>query len=281
VSFTSGVVGTSDGVDINYLEEGTGQVLLLLPGWSQTAAMFRGQLEGLSDRFRVIALDHRGHGDSSKPEYGYRISRLSKDLREFILALDLDEITLLGNSMGASVIWGYWNLYGSDRVRRMVIDDEPAVLTLRDTETDETRADVGELFPWPALVETCDSLAGSDGVQFTHGMIGNMLSDQLAPDVQEWVIAENLKLPRKHAATLLFDHSLEDWRDVIPRINVPTLVISGKGSVAPWKSQVWIHEQIPGSSVEIFEVADGGHHFSFMENPSGFNRVLADFMTSS
>ena len=278
---TGGSYHTSDGADLFYLQNGSGPTIVLLPGWSQTAAMFKGQLTGLGDRYRVIALDHRGHGESSKVDYGYRISRLSQDLREFILELDLENITLLGNSMGASVMWGYWNLYGSDRLARLVVDDEPAVLTLKDTETDLAREQTGELFPWPTLVETCDSLESSDGAEFTRGMIENMMSDLLSPEIQQWVISENMKLPRKHASTLLLDHSLEDWRDVIPRIDIPTLVLCGKGSVVPWKSQVWIHEQIPGSRIEIIEVEDGGHHFSFLENPGRFNDILASFIADS
>ena len=60
-------------------------------------------------------------------------------------------------------------------------------------------------------------------------MISNIMSDRLAPEVQEWVIAENMKLPRESAATLLFNHSLEDWRDVLPRINIPGRFFYGQG----------------------------------------------------
>ena len=79
-TFSKNSVRTSDGVRLNLIEAGEGEVLLLLPGWSQSAALFRHQLEGLSDRYRVIALDWRGHGDSEKIETGYRISRLAMDL---------------------------------------------------------------------------------------------------------------------------------------------------------------------------------------------------------
>jgi non-heme chloroperoxidase len=58
-----------------------------------------------------------------------------------------------------------------------------------------------------------------------------------------------MKLPREFAATLLFNHSLADWRDVFPLINIPAQMISGKGSVVPWKSQVWIMEQIPNAQI--------------------------------
>jgi hypothetical protein len=78
---TPGQVTTSDGVNLHYLEAGSGKPILMIPGWSQTAEQFKYQLGGLSDRYRVIAVDMRGHGESDKPEFGYKISRLAKDTR--------------------------------------------------------------------------------------------------------------------------------------------------------------------------------------------------------
>jgi non-heme chloroperoxidase len=290
---------TSDGAELSYYERGSGPTLLMLPGWSQSAAMFREQLSGLSDHLRVISLDHRGHGEPANVEYGYRISRLAQDVREVIEELDLDEVTLLGNSMGASVMWGYWNLYGGDKLQRLVIDDEPTALTLPipdrarnrslqsayfwqiGTDLQRIEEESGEIFPWQTLVDTCDSLTGHNSTEFTRQMIMNMMSDQLAPEVRDWVVAENLKFPRQYAATLLFNHSLEDWRDIFARINIPTQLITGKESVVPWKSQVWIMEQIPDARIEILEKDEGGYHFSFLENPQRFNSIVADFVAST
>jgi pimeloyl-ACP methyl ester carboxylesterase len=64
----------------------------------------------------------------------------------------------------------------------------------------------------------------------------------------------------------------------MPRINVPTLYIGGRVSLVPWKSVAWAAAQTPGARVEIFEEAEGGQHFMFVENPAKFNRILADFM---
>ena len=79
---TPGQVTTSDGVNLHYLEAGSGKPILMIPGWSQTAEQFKYQLSGLSDRYRVIAIDMRGHGESDKPEFGYKISRLAKDTHD-------------------------------------------------------------------------------------------------------------------------------------------------------------------------------------------------------
>jgi len=109
---------TSDGVELSLLEAGSGSPLMMLPGWSQTAAMFRHQLKGLSDRYRVIALDWRGHGHSQKVAHGYRLSRFAMDLHEVIEALNLESVAVLSHSMGNGVLWCHRDLTwdGSARV---------------------------------------------------------------------------------------------------------------------------------------------------------------------
>jgi non-heme chloroperoxidase len=69
-----------------------------------------------------------------------------------------------------------------------------------------------------------------------------------------------------------------DWRDLVPRIKLPTLIISGRASAVPWKSQEWIHRQIQGSQFEVFEEAEGGKHFMFVENPEKFNRLVMEYL---
>ncbi len=105
-----------------------------------------------------------------------------------------------------------------------------------------------------------------------------MFTPAYSKDEVAWVIKQNLKLPREYAARLLYDHATRDWRRIIPRINIPTLVVGGKTSLVPWKSQVWIANQIRGSRLEIFEENEGGNHFMFMENSQKFNRIVRDFM---
>ena len=72
-------------IQLHKIEAGSGQTLLFVPGWSQSAQMFEKQLAGLKAHYRVLAVDMRGHGDSPKPTSGYRIARLALDLRQFIV----------------------------------------------------------------------------------------------------------------------------------------------------------------------------------------------------
>lgn len=276
-SVTDGWFTTNDGVKLHYLEAGTGSALVMIPGWSQSAMEFKHQLAGLSDKYHVYAIDMRGHGDSEKPDHGYRIQRLSEDVHEFLAAKDLSGVTLAGHSMGCSVIWGYWEQYGGDRLSKLILVDQMPVITSNPAWSAKELEDAGAIFDAKSLFETVNGLAGPDGVKMTNGFITGMFTKQYSPDVVKWVIQENLKFPREYAARLLFDHATNDWRDVIPRINVPTLVVGGKASLVPWKSQVWVGSQIKGARTEIFDENEGGAHFMFIENPEKFNRLVKEF----
>src|SRR5258708_16407041 len=67
---------TNDGVRLHYLEGGAGKPVVLVHGISQTAEQFKFQIEGLSDRYRVIALGLRGHRESEKGNFGLNTHRL-------------------------------------------------------------------------------------------------------------------------------------------------------------------------------------------------------------
>ena len=275
---TEGSFTTSDGVRLHYIEAGSGKPLVMIPGWSQTAAQFKRQIEGLSDKYRVIAIDMRGHGESDKPDYGYRIHRLSADVHEFLAAKGLRGVTLAGHSMGCSVIWGYWELYGSDRLSKLILIDQMPMITANPIWSDKEKEDAGAILDKNSLYDVTNALAGAEGVKTTEGFITGMFTKQYRRDDLNWVIQQNLKMPRPYAARLLYDHATNDWRDQIPRINIPTLVVGAKTSLVGWKSQQWIGSQIPGSRVEIFEEAEGGNHFMFMENPEKFNRIVKEFI---
>jgi non-heme chloroperoxidase len=274
----AGEVTTSDGVKLHYLEAGSGKPILMIPGWSQTAEQFKHQLTGLSDRYRVIAIDLRGHGESEKPEFGYKISRLAKDVHDVIHALDLNEVNILGHSMGSSVIWNYYDLFGPERLSKLLLIDQMPMITGNPAWSEEERINSGAIFTPQSLYETINALAGPDGVETTRGFIGAMVTKAIPEQDKAWIIERNLTMPREHAATLLYNHSTQDWRDLIPRIELPALVVGGRVSVVPWRSQTWIAEQIPGTRLEIFEEEDGGNHFMFIEGHEKFNAIVADFV---
>ena len=275
---TEGYFTTNDGTRLHYIAAGSGKPLVMIPGWSQTAAQFRDQISGLSDRYRVIAIDMRGHGESDKPNHGYRIQRLSEDVHEFLTANGLTNVTIAGHSMGCSVIWAYWEQYGKDRLAKLILIDQMPMITANPAWSDKEKEDAGAILDKESLYSVTNALAGPEGVKTTEGFITGMFTKQYPREEVAWVIQRNLKMPREYAARLLYDHATNDWRDVIPLIDIPTLVVGGKASLVGWKSQVWIGSQIPGARVEIFEENEGGNHFMFMENPEKFNRIVKEFM---
>jgi pimeloyl-ACP methyl ester carboxylesterase len=269
---------TNDGVRLHYLEAGAGKPLVLVHGISQTAEQFKFQIEGLGDRYRVIALDLRGHGESEKANFGLKIHRLAQDLREALVAANARDVALLGHSMGCSVIWAYWELFGADRLGKIILTDEPPMLTSNPAWTPEEREAAGSIYTPAFLWETANTLAGPDGEAIARAFFGSMMTRNCPEDVKEWMIRCSSRMARKDAATLLLNHGCQDWRDVIPRITLPTLVIAGRVSLIPWKSVEWIAKQIPGARLEIFEENEGGNHFMFVENPAKFNQIVSTFV---
>ena len=87
-----------------------------------------------------------------------------------------------------------------------------------------------------------------------------------------------MKLPRRHAADLLWDHCLLDWRDLIQTIRLPTLVVGARQSIFSAESQEWIAAQIPGAEAVIFAVEEGGSPFMCYENPAKFNARVDAFL---
>lgn len=158
---------TNDGVQLHYLEAGSGRPLVMIPGWSQSAAEFKQQLAGLSDRYHVIALDMRGHGESAKPDHGYHIQRLSEDVHEFLVKNNLQDVVLAGHSMGCSVIWGYWEQYGPERLAKLVRIDQMPMITGNPAWSEQERQNAGALFDGKSLFDTINALAGPEGVKTT------------------------------------------------------------------------------------------------------------------
>ncbi|NWJ45800.1 MAG: alpha/beta hydrolase [Chloroflexi bacterium] len=278
VTTKTGEVTTGDGITLRYIEAGAGQPLVMIPGWSQTAAQYRDQIEALSDRYRVISLDMRGHGESDKPNSGYRIARFSQDLHDVLVELDLQNVVLLGHSMGCSIIWSYWDTFGAERISKLVLIDQVAFVTSNPAWSAEELEAAGAIFDHPTLVGLCNGIAGAEGVATSTGLVGSMFTGAASAELKQWAVDLNLKLPRQHAATLLYNHCTQDWRDVIPQINVPSLVIGGTVSIFPAKAVEWVHQQIPGSQLAIFNESEGGSHFMFIEGAAKLNNLVRDFI---
>jgi esterase len=110
------------GLTFHYTDWGaSGAPLVMLHGLSGHARTWDHTAAALSDRYHVLALDQRGHGDSDwAPEYGLR--PMAADLLGFLDAVELPAVTLMGSSMGGRVCFVFAAAH-PDRVARMVIMD--------------------------------------------------------------------------------------------------------------------------------------------------------------
>ena len=239
----------------------------MIHGWSQSAALFKKNIPELSKHYQVTAVDVRGHGESDKPAHGYRVSRFATDMHELICHLGLKEVNILGWSMGCSVIWSYWELFGADRLSKMILVDEPGWLM-------KTQDNPYGMLTYDELVTMCKNIL-KDYPKAASDLIRGLVTTDLPEEEIQFMIDENMKIPKEYSARLAYIHWLTDWRDIIPTITLPTLIISGKKSFVNWKSQAWNNEHIPGSKIVFFE---GRGHIMFFEEPEKFNRAVEDFI---
>ena len=134
---------TNDGVRLSYWEAGEGPPLIFVPGWSGNGAQYINVIYRLSQRHHVYVLDPRNQGLSQRVEYGGRIERLSMDLKQFGDHLGLASADYCGWSMGAAVLWGYIDLFGTDGIRKACFVDEPISIYAHDDWPEQERLDAG------------------------------------------------------------------------------------------------------------------------------------------
>ncbi len=114
---------TVNSIHLHYLDwDGKGPVLLFLTGMGCSAHIFDKFAPRFIDKFHVLALDRRGHGDSDYPETGYDPNTLTEDLRQFLDVLKIDQVILAGHSMGYIELCHFAALY-PERVFKLIFLD--------------------------------------------------------------------------------------------------------------------------------------------------------------
>lgn len=112
-----------NGVNLHYLDwGGAGPVLLFLTGMGCSVHIFDEFAPRFTDKFHVLAVDRRGHGDSDYHETGYDPDALTEDLRQFLDALEIDQVILVGHSMAYIELCHFTVLY-PERVLKLVFLD--------------------------------------------------------------------------------------------------------------------------------------------------------------
>jgi len=113
----------ANGIRLHYLDwGGNGPALLFLTGMGCSVHIFDEFAPCFINKFHVLAVDRRGHGDSDYPETGYDPDTLTEDLRQFLNALKIDKVILVGHSMAYIELCHFTALY-PERVLKLVFLD--------------------------------------------------------------------------------------------------------------------------------------------------------------
>lgn len=266
---------TDDNVKLYYDDKGSGTAIVFLHGWSADRLSFNLPARKLSRNFRVITFDQRGHGSSSAPEYGLTLKRLATDLEQLMEYLQLQDVTLVGWSMGAQVLFEYINSFGCQRLQGCVVVDMTPKL-INDPEwtlglyhghyshTDNLK-DLGLMCAdWGAFVEHFLSHA----------------TPSLQPGTPHYKLSrQTLTANVPHVMYALWIAiSAADYRESLHKITVPTLIMYGE--LSPLYSAETAHflkAHIPDSRVVPFAK---GSHLLIVEDPQLFINQLEHFVSS-
>ena len=112
-----------NGIRLHYLDwGGDGPVLLFLTGLGNNAHIYDKFAPRFTDKFHVVALTRRGHGDSDYPETGYDVDTLTEDVRQFMDSLKIDKVILVGHSM-ANIELCHFAALHPERIIKLVFLD--------------------------------------------------------------------------------------------------------------------------------------------------------------
>lgn len=113
----------SDGIKLYYENYGEGETLVFCHGLNSSHNANKELYDEFREDFNTVIYDQRGHGDSDKPTIHMNIQRLGQDLNEIIESLNLENVTLIGHSLGGATIYSYVNQFGCDNIKRIVASD--------------------------------------------------------------------------------------------------------------------------------------------------------------
>lgn len=258
-----------NGAGLYYEDTGAGQPIVFLHGATAGLRYFEPQLTALSGEYRPIGIDFRGHGRSEKTELGHTIKHYATDIQTFLEQLDLDDVILVGWSMGAIVSWEYIHQFGSHQIRALVdVDMEPSPVKRKDYEygsygIDDLEEAIRQIQTSP--IELLDQQAKA------------LLSEPPSRELRNLILDEGSRTPASIQGALLFAMLyLRDYRDVLSEIDVPTLVCAGADE--KWRSVAsveYVAELVSNAQFELFESSG---HCPTVEEPKHFNQALRNFI---
>ncbi|WP_347345265.1 alpha/beta hydrolase [Microbacterium sp.] len=271
-------VATENSVDIelSYTDQGSGQPVVLIHGFPLDGESWGKQQAALLDAgHRVVAYDRRGFGDSTKAGSGYDYDTFAADLHALMEELDLRDAVLVGFSMGTGEIARYLSRYGAERVAKAAFlgSLEPYLLI-----TDEHPDGAGPQEFFDGI--RADVL--KDRYAFLTGFFQDFynLDENLGTRISDEALAASVATGNRAGNTAIAAAPLTwptDFRDDIPAITVPALILHGTAdNVLPIdKTARKFRELLPEATyVEI----EGAPHGLLWTHGDEVNEALLAFL---
>ena len=258
----------ADGVRLSVEEAGSGRPVVLVHGYSQGKLCWRNQFESdLTDEFRLIAPDNRGHGESDKPHDAYGDSDLwARDLDAVFTELDVDDAILVGWSYGGLVVLDYLDRFGTDRVDGLLLAGGVSEIG---TEAGNARLGQG-------YVDLMDGFVATDAEESVRALrefVDLCVYDDLSPADRAYMLGYNVVVPPRVRDNLRDRTVRHD--STLAALDVPVLIIHGEeDAVMLPKSAREYEELVDNATVSMYPETG---HSPFWESPARFNRELREF----
>lgn len=259
-----------NGADLYYEEYGDGRPIVFLHGAWAGLRFFESQLRDLADDYRTVAFDFRGHGRSEKTAAGHTVPQYARDVEAFLDRGDLDDVVLVGWSLGALVAWDYVDQFGTDRLAGLVNVDMEAA-------PGHGEAGEGPTYDLDRLREIHVAIQ-TDHLDHVERIVDLTFKDPPSGDLRTGLFDEDAHSPPLVKSAIIFDATFRDYRDVLPTVGVPMLVCAGADE--KWRTVQAVErtaELVPDARFELFE--ESGHCLT-VEEPDRFNRVVGEFVDS-
>src|SRR3954451_10151552 len=262
-------------IEIHYDDHGAGQPIVLIHGFPFSGRAWDKQVPVLLEAgYRVITYDRRGFGKSSQPVSGYDYDTFAADLNTLLEHLDLRDAVLVGHSMGTGEVTRYLGRYGSTRVAKgVLVSPIPPYLLQTDDNPDGVPQGLFDGYTQAARADTPAWMKGFlDTFYNIDTLRGTLVSDQA------WQASWNLAVTASAtAAVACIATWTSDFRDDLPKIDVPMLVLHGDADqVLPLDKTA---RRLPGLLKDVqLVVVEGAPHAIAWTHADQVNTALLDFL---
>ena len=258
------------GVQLHVVETGdpSGRPIVFIHGFSQCWLSWSRQLNSdLADRYRLVAMDLRGHGLSDKPRDGYANSRLwADDIDAVIQALKLDRPVLCGWSYGPLVILDYVRHHGEEAIGGMTF-----VGGITKLGSEEANSVITPRFF--SLVPGFFSADAEESVASLRSLVHNCLTQKPSAEDLFLMLGYNVSVP-PYVRQALLSRSIDN-DDLLPTIRKPVLIVHGAQDANVKPAIVDQHKVLlPHAHVQVMPNVG---HAPFWDEAAAFNEHLRAF----